>query len=659
MKVTDYIVQFLQSKGIRDAFGYQGTMIAHLADSLSRCSKINNHSGYHEQGAAFAACGYAQASGECAFCYATSGPGAANLLSGIANAYFDSLPVIFVTGQLNTYEYSGIEGLRQQGFQEINIVAMASPVTKYAVKVEEASQIVEIMEKAYSTAVSGRRGPVLIDIPMNIQRGEVFPDTPEEGTRTAAAGHESRNEDPGPAMSTLTGNEDLAFQTILDSLKQARRPVILAGAGVSREGWKNLRFIAQQLAVPVITSVPACDRMAWDDPLYFGCLGGAYGHRYANMIAGAKSDLLLAFGISLCTRQVGTKTWEFAKEARLIRVDLDAANLSRSIHKTARDREKDSFFKVQGAEGIESSSPQNESGYKASLWEKELCCHADANAVLARWAKETGRQSDKGLPMTQKPYAGWLEKASVIRRELRLVDEADPGRLPNRIVAWLGEKLSSVRAVGVDVGQHMVWTYQSFPHRQGQRLLFSGGHGAMGYGLPAAIGAFTALEEPAACITGDGAFQMNIQELQWIVREKIPIHIIVMNNQSLGMIRQLQKDYFDECYEGTSPEGGFSSPDFSKIARAYGLKAARVSAGELEEWIRTEGREESSPDKAALSEPESVREAETLLGQPGPALLEICFEPGTFAYPKTCLGEPVYNQQPYAPEDVYKRLMAL
>lgn len=173
MKVTDYIVEFLQRKGIHDFFGYQGTMIAHLVDSIEKNPNTRSHSSYNEQGASFAACGYAQAGEKCACAYATSGPGAVNLISGIADAYFDSLPVIFLTGQLNTYEYSGIPGLRQQGFQEIDIVAMTRPVTKYAVQIREDEDIVKELNKAWHIANTGRKGPVLIDLPMNIQRGDV------------------------------------------------------------------------------------------------------------------------------------------------------------------------------------------------------------------------------------------------------------------------------------------------------------------------------------------------------------------------------------------------------------------------------------------------------------------------------------------------------
>ena len=217
MKLSDYIVTFLQKKGIRHFFGYQGTMIAHLVDSIERNPETENHSSYNEQGAAFAACGYAQAKEECACAYATSGPGAINLLSGVADAYYDSLPVIFLTGQLNTYEYSGIKGLRQQGFQETDIVAMAKPITKYAVQIRNPEDIVEELNKAYHIATTGRRGPVLIDLPMNIQRSEVenpvYDMTFEDKHTDAAAAQQ-------------------AADTILEALEQAKRPVIMLGHGV-------------------------------------------------------------------------------------------------------------------------------------------------------------------------------------------------------------------------------------------------------------------------------------------------------------------------------------------------------------------------------------------------------------------------------------------
>ena len=311
------------------------------------------------------------------------------------------------------------------------------------------------------------------------------------------------------------------------------------------------------------------------------------------MIANAKSDLLICFGISLCTRQIGTKVHEFAKGAEIIRVDIDPYNLQREIH--------------EGGAG-------------------EKCFCTDAENVVRKIAKA---QEQIGS------YEDWLAVCQRIRSELEKVDDETPERYPNRMIAYLSDQLSDTGAVAVDVGQHMVWSYQSFHNRQGQKTLFSGGHGAMGYALPAAIGAYYATGKPVACICGDGAFQMNIQELQWVKRENIPVKMIVMNNEALGMIRHLQRDYFDCVYADTSDGSGFSSCNFSDVAQAYGIPAERIQGVDVEKY------------------------AGGFLAQNGPELLEIMLEHGTYAYPKTCLGEPIHNQQPYVPKPIFDELMEI
>lgn len=585
MKLTDYIVEFLQRKGIHDFFGYQGTMIAHFVDSVQKNPHAENHSCYNEQGASFAACGYAQAKDGCACAYATSGPGAVNLLSGVANAYFDSLPVVFLTGQLNTYEYEGIPGLRQQGFQEIDIVSMAKPVTKYCVQIREPEKIVEELNKAYYIATTGRKGPVLIDLPMNIQRSEV--ENPVYDMNAQEMGWEQ------PTVSRDVCSD--AVRAVEEALKDARRPVILMGHGVdSRESQAGLLRFAEKFRIPVITSVLAKSVMPYDHPLNFGCIGGAYGHRYANMIANAKSDLLLCFGISLCTRQIGVKVHEFAKNAKIIRIDIDPYNLQRNIHEDSVNEEK---FCVNTAEVI-----------------RMLC------------------RQEIAVPRMDE---GWEVVCREIKENLQAVDDSILERYPNRMISALSDCLQDTSAIAVDVGQHMVWSYQSFKNRKGQTLLFSGGHGAMGFALPAAIGAHYATGKPVACLCGDGAFQMNIQELQWVKRENIPVKMIVMNNGALGMIRHLQRDYFDCLFAGTTDGCGFSSCDFSRVAEGYGIPSRRVLC-----------------DDAAEEAPE-------FLEKEGAGLLEIMMEHGTFAYPKTCLGEPIHNQQPYIPKEIYDRLLAL
>ena len=512
----------------------------------------------------------------------------------MADAYYDSLPVIFLTGQLNTYEYSGIKGLRQQGFQETDIVAMAKPITKYAVQIRDAEDIVTELNKAYHIATTGRRGPVLIDLPMNIQRGEVENPVYDMEFEEDVCGVEVEEAVETASAHILHGTDE-AVRAICDELEQAKRPVIMLGHGVdSAVSQQKLIRFARSRQIPIITSVLAKSVLAYDDPQNFGCIGGAYGHRYANMIANAKSDLLLCFGISLCTRQIGTKVNEFAKGAKIIRVDLDPYNLQRNIHENG---------------------------------ENEIKILAETGTLIQALDKVPCRE--------QEGISDWMVVCSEIRENLQAVDDALPERYPNRMIGELSDMLKDTGAIAVDVGQHMVWSYQSFKNREGQKLLFSGGHGAMGYALPAAIGAYYATGKPTACICGDGAFQMNIQELEWVKRENLPVKIMVMNNEALGMIRHLQRDYFDCLFAGTTDGCGFASCDFSKVAAAYGIPSCRMHCEDVKE------------------------EAPQFMEGQGPKLLEVMLEHGTFAYPKTCLGEPIHNQQPYAPKSVYDHLMAL
>ena len=588
MKLSDYIVEFFVRKGIKDFFGYQGTMIAHFVDSIERNEEARNHSCYNEQGAAFAACGYAQAINSCACAYATSGPGAVNLLSGVANAYFDSLPVIFLTGQINTNEYTGIDGLRQHAFQEIDIVSMAKPVTKYAVQITDEKQIVEELNKAYYIANSGRKGPVLVDLPMNIQRGNVSEpvyDMDNIAFRSFSV------VDPRE----LETAADQAVDQILETLAQAERPVMLLGNGIcDKQTGDILCGFAREHNIPVVTSVLGMSLLAAEDPINFGCIGGAYGHRYANMITNIKSDLLICLGISMCTRQTGVKIHDFAVDAKIIRVDIDPCNMLRDVHENGKN---------------------------------ELKFLADVASVAKKLTEKAGSFDGD--------YALWLEKCGEIRNKLNAVDEVVPERYVNKLVERISAAMGHCSAVAVDVGQHMVWGYSSYKNLKGQQMLFSGGHGAMGYALPAAIGAYYATGKPTACICGDGAFQMNIQELQWVVREKIPVSMFVLNNSELGLICQQQESLFKGLYAGAAKSGGFTSCSFEKVAAAYGIKATAVNADISAEQIR---------NFSAVEEPN---------------LMEVVLDFGTYAYPKTCFGEPIHNQQPYAPKEIYDQLLSI
>jgi acetolactate synthase-1/2/3 large subunit len=577
MKASDFIVSFLKKQGICDVFGYQGTMIAHFVDSVCKADGINNHMCYNEQGAAFAAVGLAKASGKVSVAYSTSGPGAINLMNGIADAYYDSSPVVFFTGQLNEYEYTGITQLRQQGFQETDVVSMVKPITKYAVHISDVQNLKYELEKAFYIANHGRKGPVVLDIPMNVQR-EDFDET------SAKSFVPDEIED--------NTNYKEAAETIVSALANAQKPVLLIGNGIVKgsEFHKDIISIAESLNIPIITSLPARHLLPYNHPLNFGYIGAAYGHRYANIIAHKKADLIVSIACSFCKRQTGGNSENFARNAKIIRVDIDRDELLRSVHKE----------------------------------EIEFCCDG---AILTKSIKEVikTKSIDK---------SSWLDVCNKIKEPLTEFDNNSPEREPNRFVAAISDFADKDTVVCCDVGQHQLWMGQSYNVKDNQRLLFSGGHGAMGFALPAAIGAYYKDFKPTVAVCGDGAFQMNIQELQWVKRENLPVTMIVLNNESLGLIQQQQDDFFEGNHFGSTADGGYDTPSFKNVAEAYGIKSYSASSvEELNQVLK-------AVDKNA------------------PALVEVHLDTKSKAYPKTYFGEEMYNQKPYVDKSLMEEILA-
>lgn len=571
MNVSEYIVDFLNGQGVKHFFGYQGTMIAYFIEAICGNSNTVNHSCYNEQGAAFAACGYSKASGECSVAYATSGPGALNLVSGIADAYYDSTPVIFITGQLNTTEYTEITELRQQGFQQTPVKEITSPLSKYSVMITSPDDVESELKKAWEIANTGRKGPVVIDIPMNIQKAEM----------------------PKAANTDITQKEFTHFSLIDDiigAVNSSKRPLLLLGNAVSRDNnCAEVRKLIDRLNIPVITSMPAIDLIESDDIRNLGYIGAAYGFRAANITAYKKADLIVSLGCSMCRRQTGNPE-KFAENASIIRVDIDSVELSRKVHKN------------------------------------EISYVADVNEVIRQFnAKD----------FTIKSFKEWIEVCHICKVKTEQFNDSDENRKPNRFIKAIGELFEDNTVFSIDVGQHQMWSAQSVRMKGGRRIIFSGGHGAMGFALPAAIGAYYASGKRTVCITGDGAFQMNIQELQWLVREKIPVTVFVMNNGVLGLIRQQQDDFFGSRYYGSSESGGFTSPDFMAIGKAYGIESYTVSSVEEIDNLR----------QAACGD--------------GPVIIQVMISNDTKAYPKTYFGQEMYNQKPYVPNQLMEELLNL
>jgi acetolactate synthase-1/2/3 large subunit len=571
MKASDYIVEFLIAHGVTDAFGYPGGMLTHLMDSFSHYEdSIKAHVCYNEQGASFEACGYAQASGKLGVAYATSGPGATNLITGICNAYFDSIPVLFITGQVNTFESKKGYKVRQRGFQETDICSLTKKITKFSHYVTDEGDLTQSLEKAYDMAMSGRKGPVLLDVPMDIQRSSIPDDlvskyVPEEKSKF------KRN---------LICNTSNQIDEIVTLLQKAKRPVIIAGSGIKQSGAeKEIQEFAARTQFPVVTSMLAFDLFE-NQPNYCGFIG-AYGSRTANFIV-AKSDLVFAVGTRLDIRQVGKERNQFAPEASIVRVDIDINELSYHIK------------------------------------ENEIAICADCREVLNALLNEN-------LPVVTE---NWEKVYLYIKKRLNGFDD----RKPNQLISKLSKVIPDHTVITTDVGQNQVWVAQSFHVKTNQQVLFSGGLGAMGYSLPAAIGAYYGKKKPVVSFCGDGGIQMNIQELAFVEREQLPICLVVLNNHALGMIRHFQEMYFNNNYAQTTEGNGYYSPDFRKIAAAYNIRYQKIiTADDIEK--------------------------ELILQEP--LFIEIELKEDTYVFPKLQYGAPNQDQEPLLERKTYNELMDL
>lgn len=566
MKATDYIALYLERRGVTHVFELVGGMITFLLDSLHQKTTVKILSMHHEQGAGFAAEGYGRMSGFPGVAMATSGPGATNLLTAIGSCYFDSVPAVFITGQVNRHEQKGNRAIRQLGFQETDIVSMALPVTKAAWLVNDPDELPRLLDAAFALACSGRPGPVLLDIPMDVQRAEISDISLLDAML-----------DPAPPSSTAEIDE--FWDEILHSLQQAKRPLILGGGGL-RSGLvvAEFREVVEKLGVPVIHSLMAVDILPSDDPHQAGLLG-SYGNRWTN-IALSESDFLLVLGSRLDVRQTGADTDGFKSERIIYHVDCEPGEMNNRI----------------------------------------TGCHTLTSELLPFLRG--------GLDRITAPVScsEWINQINEVKSKWPDVDELPglPGINPNDFMHRLSRVSAAAAAFVVDVGQHQMWAAQSLDLHSDQRFLTSGGMGAMGFALPCAIGACLQSSKPVVMIAGDGGFQLNIQELQTIARNRLPLKLVVINNQCHGMVRQFQDAYFKGRVQSTV--WGYSTPSFKKVAHAYGIEAAEVAEVDcLDSALEKLWRDPTEP-----------------------YLLEVHVELKANAYPKMAFGRPISEMEPYA-----------
>ena len=564
MKVSDFIIDFLVKEKVTHVFEVCGGALAHILDSLHGRSDIKTISVHHEQAAAIAAEGFARVKGDIGVALATSGPGATNLLTGIASCFFDSIPSVYITGQVNLNEFKHQKPVRQIGFQETDIVEIARPIVKDAIFVTNPQKIRYALEKAFYLARSGRPGPVLLDIPMDIQRSEC-------SLNTMGPYRPQRKE----KTTSCILKKDI--KRIVAKLYRASKPVILVGGGVSlshaQEAFSN--FISRH-KIPVVSSLLGLDCLKSRND-FVGMIG-TYGNRYANLTV-ANSDFLLCLGTRLDTRQTGTMPLTFAKKAFKIHVDIDPHELNNKVK-------------------VDVAIQADIKDFLSALEKQDICLSSDK---LVRWKKK--------INSLRNSYP------SFSKSDRKTID-------PNYFIHQVSRFLSPRCVITADIGQNQIWTAQSLALKASQRFLTQGGMGTMGSSLPMAIGAcFARDKKTVVAITGDGGFQLNIQELQTIIHHRLPIKIILLNNFCYGMVRQFQQQYFNSRYQSTLL--GYSCPNFQKVVSAYGIPVYKL-------------------DKNA----QTLNTLKSFFSLKGPAFLEVIIPQNTLVLPKLSVSKPIEEQDP-------------
>ena len=491
---ADILVRCLKEQGVDVLFGYPGGCVLDIYDAIYRDGTLKHILTAHEQGAAHAADGYARATGRTGVCLATSGPGATNLVTGIATAYMDSVPLVAITGNVT------VSNLGRDSFQEVDIAGITMPVTKHNYIVKDIRKLAATVREAFSIANSGRKGPVLIDIPKNVQT-ETCEYEPEPAVRRA------------PRAVTAE-----AVAKAAEALRAAKRPLILAGGGCIRaDAAENLRKLADALDAPVCGTLMGLGAFPAHDARFLGLIG-MHGSDAAAK-AFRRADTVVVCGMRFSDRVAGDRA-RFRAGKTIVQFDIDAAEIDKNVP-------ADIAVMADVNEALKALLPLLAKQERAD-WLKEVSAYKDYEAAGA----------DKALP------------ACRIRTALRAFTDADT-------------------PVATDVGQHQMWTAQYYPFEKPHTLITSGGLGTMGFGMGAAIGACVGTGRKTVLVTGDGSFHMNLNELCTAVTHKLPVVILLMNNHTLGMVRQWQTLFYGKRYSQTTLE---RRTDYQKLAEAFGAK---------------------------------------------------------------------------------------
>jgi len=551
MKLTgaQILCEGLVREGVEVIFGFPGGAVIPLYDTLPQYPQLRHILVRHEQGAAHAADGYARATGRVGVCFATSGPGATNLVTGIANAFLDSVPVIAVTGQVRR------DFIGRDAFQETDITGITLPITKHNNLVMDVNELASVIKQAFHLARTGRPGPILIDIPRDIfleQTEFHYPDTVDlPGYKPTLQGHPTQ------------------IKKAAKMINEAKRPIVIAGRGVIiSKAYSELKYLAETAQIPVVTTLLGIGCFPESHALSYG-MAGMHGMVYANY-AIENADVLIAIGMRFDDRVTG-KISAFAPHAHIIHIDIDPAEIGKNVR-------------------------------------VDVPIVGDVKMVL--------QALNKFIAPTE--HIDWIRRLDDWRAKHPSIDIRDTdGLLPQYVVRQIYEITRGEAIIVTGVGQHQMWAAQHYLFDRPNTLISSGGLGAMGFGLPAALGAKVGSPDiPVWCIDGDGSFQMTIQELATVVQEQIPVKIAIINNGYLGMVRQWQQLFYKGRYVATP----LFCPDFVKIAEGYCLPGLRVKRKE-----------------------EVIPAIEQAMAHNGPFLIDFMVEPEENVYPMIPPGKSVFD----------------
>lgn len=519
------LIEALKAENVKVIFGYPGGAVLPIYDKLYE-SGVFHVLTRHEQGAIHAAEGYARISGKPGVVIVTSGPGATNIVTGLTDAMMDSIPLVVFTGQVA----SNVIG--SDAFQEADVLGITMPITKHSYQVRDVRELPKIIKEAFHIATTGRPGPVLIDIPKDMSVAEAEFDYEQEVQL--------------PGYQPTTKPNHLQIRKLVEAVGQAKRPVILAGAGVLHaNAHEQLKQYAEQQHIPVIHTLLGLGGFPADHPLFLG-MAGMHGTYTANM-ALYECDLLINIGARFDDRVTGNLA-HFAPKATVAHIDIDQAEIGKNVP-------------------------------------TKIPIVGDAKEALIQLIEQNGKRPD---------VSEWLNKLNEWKREYPLMYKREPGVLkPRRLIEMIHEYTNGEAVVTTDVGQHQMWVAQYYKFKQPHRWATSGGLGTMGFGLPAAIGAQLAQPEATVVsIVGDGGFQMTLQELSVIQELNLPIKIVIVNNQALGMVRQWQEIFYEKRYSHSLIP---NQPDFVRLAEAYGMKAMRATTEEEAECVLKEAFATNAP----------------------------------------------------------------